>query len=557
LKYLRLLAFLAAMMLLSGCRRNQAPYQAAVPSGPSSGLPDDLLAFRSSASDPDDDSVAIRFDWGDGDTSAWRLTARGIPVADSHSWTASDTYLVRAQARDAREVRSEWSDPHSLAIVHTPPELWLSGARNLVADDTFKLDVTLFAAEGESAAVRVSWGDGDTTGWSEFFPSDDYTRLLHQFGDTGNYLVTAQAKDTRGFTSDWSESCSVFVWRPKWRYATGGNVEGCPAVAADGTVYFGSYDAYLYALDPYGNLKWRYATGGGIWSSPALAADGTVYIASDSCLYAVGSNGVLKWSYKIGSVTSSPAIGADGTVYIGSCDSCLYAIDPAGVLRWRYAVDWIVASSPAIAADGTVYFGAGLDSSGLYAIKPDGTLKWRCSTGYIYGSSPAIAADGTVYIVATDGYLYAIRPDGTLRWRHGGARFDCSSPVIAADGMVCVGSDSGLLAIDETGVLKWDYCDKYAAVSSSPALAADGAVYFGSQNACLYAVLNGALQWRYQIGTSLSRGANPAIAADGTVYAGSEDGYLYAIEGDSPLADSPWPKFHHDARNTGRVGGGR
>ena len=32
-------------------------------------------------------------------------------------------------------------------------------------------------------------------------------------------------------------------------------------------------------------------------------------------------------------------------------------------------------------------------------------------------------------------------------------------------------------------------------------------------------------------------------------------GSFYALRGTSPLADSPWPKFQHDLRNTGRVGG--
>jgi outer membrane protein assembly factor BamB len=547
----------ATLALTTACKKNQAPYQAAIPSGPLSGLPGDLLSFRSSASDPDDDSVAIRFDWGDGDTSPWRNTARGVPVADSHSWAASDTYLVRAQARDARGDTSEWSDPHSLAIVHLPPELLLSGARYSVAGDTFKLYAILFAAESESVAVRVSWGNGDTTGWTEFFPTDYEPITLHYaWADTGSYLVTAQAKDQSGFTSGWLEACSVCVWRPKWRYTTGGNVRGCPAVAADGSVYFGSDDGWLYAVTDGGNLLWSYETGDRIWSSPALAADGTVYVGSmDGCVYAIDPTGALKWSYKTdGMVSSSPALATDGTAYVGSFDSCLYAIDPSGTLKWRYATGGYIMSSPAVAADGTVYVADGFDPGYLYAIDPAGALKWRCDVGHTTESSPAVAADGTVYLGTLDGHVHAVNPNGTLKW-------DCrtwgdvqSSPAVAADGTVYVGSDSGLQAIDPTGHLKWRFYEG-CWVHSSPTLAADGTVYFGALNAYLYAVTSGTLKWRYEIGTSMSLHAVPAIAADGTVYVGSDDGVLYAIKGDSPLADSPWPKFHHDARNSGRVGG--
>jgi hypothetical protein len=41
------------------------------------------------------------------------------------------------------------------------------------------------------------------------------------------------------------------------------------------------------------------------------------------------------------------------------------------------------------------------------------------------------------------------------------------------------------------------------------------------------------------------------------MYIGAADFYLYALWSPSPLADSPWPKFRHDLRNTGRTGGGR
>lgn len=38
-----------------------------------------------------------------------------------------------------------------------------------------------------------------------------------------------------------------------------------------------------------------------------------------------------------------------------------------------------------------------------------------------------------------------------------------------------------------------------------------------------------------------------------TIYVGSDDGYLYAIKSSSlGLAKSPWPKFHHDNKNTGQ-----
>lgn len=63
-------------------------------------------------------------------------------------------------------------------------------------------------------------------------------------------------------------------------------------------------------------------------SSPAIDGDGTVYIgSSDGKLYAINADGALKWSFQTkDAIESSPAIGPDGTVYIGSNDNHLYAI---------------------------------------------------------------------------------------------------------------------------------------------------------------------------------------------------------------------------------------
>ena len=78
-----------------------------------------------------------------------------------------------------------------------------------------------------------------------------------------------------------------------------------------------------------GSVLWEFETGGEVWSSPAVGADGTVYVGSeDNKVYALdGKTGIKKWEFVTGgAVLSSPAIGADGTVYVGSFDKKVYAI---------------------------------------------------------------------------------------------------------------------------------------------------------------------------------------------------------------------------------------
>ena len=84
-------------------------------------------------------------------------------------------------------------------------------------------------------------------------------------------------------------------------------------------------------VDPAKHEKflWEFETGRGVESSPAIGSDGTVYVGSyDKKLYAInGKTGVKLWEFETGDeVKSSPAIGPDGTVYVGSNDDELYAL---------------------------------------------------------------------------------------------------------------------------------------------------------------------------------------------------------------------------------------
>src|SRR5215472_14272981 len=67
--------------------------------------------------------------------------------------------------------------------------------------------------------------------------------------------------------------------------------------------------------------EWKAYLAGGYRSdsSPALASDGTIYIGNFyQKLWAIGSNGITRWSFDTGSeIKSSPAVGNDGTIYFG------------------------------------------------------------------------------------------------------------------------------------------------------------------------------------------------------------------------------------------------
>jgi outer membrane protein assembly factor BamB len=343
----------------------------------------------------------------------------------------------------------------------------------------------------------------------------------------------------------------------KWRFQTGFYVSSSPAIGADGTIFVGSVDKYIYALNTDGTLKWRFQTGYTVWSSPAIGADGTLYVGSiDNYIYALNPDGTLKWRFQTGdAVWSSPAIGADGTVYVGSYDNYIFALNTDGTLKWRFQTgDSVLSSSPAIGPDGTLYVGS-IDNY-IYALNPDGTLKWRFQTGDAVWSSPAIGANGIIYVGSDDGHIYALNPDGTLKWRLYMTRV-ISSPAIGADGTIYVGSvDNYIYALNPDGTLKWRFQTGFY-VSSSPAIGADGTIYVGSDDNYIYALnTDGTLKWHFQTGDNVK--SSPMIGGGGTVYIGSWDNNVYAIHGDTPLSTSaPWPKFHHNNQNTGRVPSGK
>ncbi len=107
-----------------------------------------------------------------------------------------------------------------------------------------------------------------------------------------------------------------------WSYTTGNNIWSSAAIGLDGTVYVGSLDNNLYALNgTTGTLKWFYTANGNVYTSPSIASDGTIYFTSfGNTVYSLNANGTLRCSCSIGhNVWSSPT--RFGTRYKLNCIS--------------------------------------------------------------------------------------------------------------------------------------------------------------------------------------------------------------------------------------------
>jgi outer membrane protein assembly factor BamB len=323
----------------------------------------------------------------------------------------------------------------------------------------------------------------------------------------------------------------------KWKFATQGEVRARPAFAGD-SVIFSSDDGSLYALDAKtGGQRWKSDIHNthrrvplddpnmgthydyDFLSSSPVVVDGSVYVGSaDGNVYALdAAKGTVTWTFKTADrVRATPAV-AGGVVYIGSWDGYLYALKAdTGTLVWKYlaGVDGspryltLPIQSTASVADGTV-FCASRKASTFALNASTGTQLWDISNGNgnWLESSPVVSG-GYVYIGSSlASNLSVFSADGVPQLGFNVAAAAWSTPLVA-DGIVFIGSEGfpggpelggGMWAInvDPDGGAsesRWFYSVKNTVepsgingVNSSPVLA-DRVLYFGGLDGLLYAL---------------------------------------------------------------------
>lgn len=568
-------ALILSVILFFSCKKknhtNHTPLVPLAPLGPASGQINIAYPFSTSTYDPDENSVSYQFDWGSNDTSAWsNYVASGVSITMSKKWSDTGNYTVRARAKDNKDALSEWSNGSNINIIlysrpNNPPDIPSKpdGPESGIPDTIYSFATSTDDPENDFVSYQFDWGNEDTSAWSDIVSTGYEVTMFKSWSEIGTYSVKVRAKDTLGAISDWSDPCSIAIVI-KWRYKTNSDIYSSPAISDDGIIYFASDDYYLYALYPNGSLKWRYYVGNhDSYSSPAVGPDGTIYFGTYTSLFlAINPDGTLKWQYSVASgITPSPAVGPDGIIYFSSYDGFLYALNPDSTLKWRSTVGDVFRSAVSIGADTTIYFN---DANHLYALNPDSTLKWLYPADGIQNptinltddfllSSPSIDADGTIYCSLSDEYFYAINPDGTLKWSYQLGSLVHSSPTIDQDGTIYIGTnDDNLYALNSDGSLKWQYKAR-SYIYSSPAIVSDGTICFGSGDYLYGMNSDGSLKWCYEFSRRIR--SSPTIGLDGTIYFGSGDDFFYAIYGTGQLANTSWPKYRHDLRNSGSFNG--
>lgn len=340
-----------------------------------------------------------------------------------------------------------------------------------------------------------------------------------------------------------------------WKHEIGGKGKSGPVYNVAGTIYVGGGDG-LYAIHPDHTSVWVYTTPETIETSPAIARDGTVYFGcNDGVFRALYPGGGLKWSFTTGdAIRSSPVVAEDGTVYFGCDDGNLYALAPDGELEWVYETEKPITFSPTLTGDGHVLLVANGDT--LVRLESNGQVVWgiedgrKCTAAPMIGSisyelwrwnNNSLATEEPVESIVVPRYreIFCYPSDidlAALVYRlviqlQNTAGGSYSTPAMGPEGgLYFFGSDRELSKFNQTGAALWDAPNFWSNdYYPSPSVDALGRVFFGSGGKQLMAVNpENTMQW-----SMFTEGwVNQQVAiADSTIYAVDSEGWLYAIGG--------------------------
>ena len=91
---------------------SQPPNKPATPSGPTGGKAGEEYTYTGSTTDPENNDIYYRWDWGDQTYSQWLGPYNsGQESKETHIWNEEGSYEIRIQAKDTNGKLSEWSTP--------------------------------------------------------------------------------------------------------------------------------------------------------------------------------------------------------------------------------------------------------------------------------------------------------------------------------------------------------------------------------------------------------------------------------------------------------------
>jgi outer membrane protein assembly factor BamB len=390
---------------------------------------------------------------------------------------------------------------------------------------------------------------------------------------SGEYSVIV-SNDYGRVTSD--NALLTLAGKFKWVFEPKDIITGYPSIGKDDTVYIGSWDKNLYALDSKnGKVKWKFnATSQITENSPMITESGNLYITGgNDDIYCINAfSGKANWSLKTKFFFPFFRAGRD-KIYVNSHRGGLYihndnndesefnTID----LSYQYKV-------LAIENNNTIYgFSDRLD--GQHEIikqnTKDSDVRWSFkfidppnSNYYPHMVYGALSNDGFFYFNGPEKYYALDSETGRLKWsyQHAENGMPSAPPVIGLDKIIYISWNSNnretIIALNSKGSKLWEFTLAVVNMRNnhiSPTIGLDGVVYTGytlitgpgSRTGKLFALdgNRGAVNWELPFNFD-SNGASPifpAIGSDGTIYIPSMNGLVAMSSTSKGLANSSWP----------------
>ena len=190
-----------------------APNKPNKPSGPSSGKPGEEYNYTTSTTDPDDDHIYYKWDWGDKTNSGWLGPYNSSEIAyASYIWQSNGEYVIRVKAKDNLDKESGWSDKLNVLISDNGVNITITCPRDgLYFMDTKIIDIPIIIPEIPFSLVigsvtittsitnneinHVLFTASNVNGLNETFK--DYTHPYEWNWNKvpGIYIISAAAKD--------------------------------------------------------------------------------------------------------------------------------------------------------------------------------------------------------------------------------------------------------------------------------------------------------------------------------------------------------------------------
>ncbi len=95
-----------------------------------------------------------------------------------------------------------------------PSDPVIKGRRKGLIGSEYGFYVVSRDPEEDVVKYYVDWGDGNTTGWTGFYPSSKQVKVSHTWSNIGSYKIRVMAQDEYNIKSHWSERIIEIIDAP-------------------------------------------------------------------------------------------------------------------------------------------------------------------------------------------------------------------------------------------------------------------------------------------------------------------------------------------------------